>query len=483
MPQRTVHLRSTDPQAKALAADSGLEARFDAIRAELHVPADFPPEVLAEAEKVAAQPLDVPERDETAVPFLTIDPPGSMDLDQAMHIERQGAGYRVRYAIAYLPAFVAPGGAIDEEARRRGQTLYAPDERSPLHPPVFSEGAASLLPDQVTAAYVWDMTLAADGEGTAAEVYRALVRSVNRFDYEQVQELIDSGTDDERLMLLKEVGEKRLQIEADRGGASLPMPEQEVDEVEEGVYRLHYRPLLPVESWNAQMSLMTGMAAAEMMLHAQIGILRTMPAPESNVVQTFRRQARALGVEWPAEMLHGEFLRTLDQRDPKHLALIHEATSLFRGAGYTPFDGDVPELVEHAGMGYAYAHVTAPLRRLVDRFGLALAEALSSGQDVPPWVRQALPTLPELMKESDSRARSLERACTDAVEAATLQDRVGAELVAHVVDITEDKDVVVQVLDPAVVAKVAGPAELGAEVRVRVVTADIATGKVELALV
>ena len=80
-----------------------------------------------------------PERDETGIPFITIDPPGSMDLDQAVHIERSGEGFRVRYAIAYLPAFVAPGGAIDIEAQVRGQTIYAPDQRTPLHPAPVSE--------------------------------------------------------------------------------------------------------------------------------------------------------------------------------------------------------------------------------------------------------------------------------------------------------------------------------------------------------
>ena len=57
-----------------------------------------------------------------------------MDLDQALHIERDGDGYRVRYAIADVPAFVGAGGAVDAETRRRGQTIYAPDKRTPLHP-------------------------------------------------------------------------------------------------------------------------------------------------------------------------------------------------------------------------------------------------------------------------------------------------------------------------------------------------------------
>ncbi|WP_217585257.1 RNB domain-containing ribonuclease, partial [Microbacterium sp. GbtcB4] len=77
------------------------------------------------------------------------DPAGARDLGQAFHLVRDGDGYRVRYAIADVPGFVVPGGAVDAEARRRGQTLYAADGTFPLHPPVLSEDRASLLPDVV----------------------------------------------------------------------------------------------------------------------------------------------------------------------------------------------------------------------------------------------------------------------------------------------------------------------------------------------
>ena len=89
----------------------------------------------------------------------------------------------------------------------------------------------------------------------------------------------------------------------------------------------------------------------------------------------FRREARGLGAEWPEGLPYGEFVRGLDRTDPRHLALIHEATALFRGAGYTAFDGEPPEQPEHAAVAAPYAHVTAPLRRLVDRFGLVVCEA------------------------------------------------------------------------------------------------------------
>ena len=458
------------PDDAGVAAD-GLDAAFDAIRAELKVPGDFPADVVREAAHAVSEP-DLPERDETDLEFFTVDPPGSMDLDQAMHLERAGDGHRVRYAIADVPAFVRPGGAIDEEARRRGQTIYCPDRRASLHPQSLSESAASLLPGEVRPAFVWGLTLDAAGRVTSAEVHRAMVRSVDRFDYEQVQKAVDEGTD-ERLALLKEIGERRITLEQERGGSSLPMPDQQVT-LDDDRYVLEFRPLVPAEDWNAQVSLMTGMAAADIMLRGGVGILRTMPAADDRAVRRFRRQAGALGVPWPADTSYGDFLRTLDWTNPKHLALIHDATTLFRGAGYTPFNGSTPEQTEHAAVAAPYAHVTAPLRRLVDRFGLVICEALCSGSTPPEWAVRALPDLPEIMQRTDQLAGAVDRACTDTVEAAALQHRVGDEFEAAVVDVNGDAECLVQVTEPAILGKCDGKAEPGTMVRVRLTTADVA---------
>jgi exoribonuclease R len=482
MPQRSIRVHA--PQADTAARQSDvLLARFEAVRHQLGVPDAFAQAVLDEAGAAAAAPQDLPSRDETAVPFVTIDPPGSMDLDQALHLERDADGYRVRYAIADVPAFVAAGGTVDAEARRRGETVYAPDRRTPLHPEVLSEGAASLLPGERRPAFVWDLRLAADGTTTSTTLYRAIVASTARLDYDGVQEAIDAGTAEGALMLLKEVGEKRIALERERGGASLPMPEQEVSEDEHGHYRLHFRPPVPAEDWNAQISLMTGMAAADLMIGAKVGILRTMPEPDQNAVGRFRHASRALGIEWHQDVPYGQFLRSLDRTNPAHLALIHEATALFRGAGYTPFDGAVPDQREHAAVAAPYAHVTAPLRRLVDRFGLVVCEAISTGQPVPGWVLEALPALPEVMAASGKVAAGVERGCADAVEAAALEDRVGEVFDAMVVEQREPTEALVQVPDPAVLARAHGHSELGTWVKVRLVEATVASSTVRFEVI
>ena len=105
----------------------------------------------------------LPDLDRTDLELITIDPPGRVILTRRCTSPGTGSGFVVSYAIADVAAFVVPGGPIDLEAHRRGMTLYAPDRRIPLHPPVLSEGAASLLPDQVRPALLWTLTLDAHG--------------------------------------------------------------------------------------------------------------------------------------------------------------------------------------------------------------------------------------------------------------------------------------------------------------------------------
>jgi exoribonuclease R len=480
-------------------AATALTERFAAIRAALGVPAEFPPEVLdaaavaadagtsvaADAPAAAAEPAGL--TDLTDLPFVTVDPPGSMDLDQAMHLSRDGEGFLVDYAIADVPAFVDPAGPVAAEALRRGQTLYSPDIRTPLHPPSISEDAASLLPDADRRAFVWRFALDARGEVRDVDLVRATVRSRRRLDYAEVQAAADGEGSDAGVAglatVLQEIGVRRQALERERGGASLPRPDQEVV-ADGGGFRLDLRPPLPAEDWNAQLSLMTGMAAAAMMRKAGVGVLRTLPEPDDDAMGWFRRQARALGVPWPAEVPYGAFLQSLDAKQPQHLALLHAASALFRGAAYVAFEGEPPPGSGHAAVAAPYAHVTAPLRRLVDRYGLAVCHAVQRGEPVPSWVRDGLPLLPAAMAASDRVAGEVERRCVNTVEAALLAGRVGETFQAVVLDADKDGDGgQVQLLEPLVLARCAGPLKAGRTVEVRLLAADVEAGTVSFACV
>lgn len=455
------------------------------VERELELPGGFPAEVLKAAEEAAAAPT-LPDLDRTDIPFLTIDPEGSMDLDQALHIEPDGDGFVVHYAIADVAAFVRPGDPVDVEAHARGETLYGAGSRIPLHPPALSEAAASLLPDQVRPALLWTITLDAAGTPTDVHVERALVRSRERLTYDGAQAALDDGSAGEVLQLLREVGQLREQQEEARGGISLPLPEQEVAVGEDGSFRLELRQQLPVELWNAQISLLTGICAASLMIRGEIGLLRTLPQADPRDVARLRRVAKGLRIEWPEQTSYDAFIRSLDPADPAHQAMVVACTRLLRGSGYAAFDGEVPAEHEHAAIAAPYAHVTAPLRRLGDRYAGEVCVALCAGEEVPDWVRAALPDLPETLADSARRAGSYERAVLDVIEAGLLAGRVGEEFAGVVTSVREDdeKRGVVVLSEIGVEAPVTSDADLplGTEIRVRLESADLATRKVAFRL-
>jgi exoribonuclease R len=373
-----------------------------------------------------------------------------------------------------VAAFVTAGGPMDREAHARGQTLYAPDGNARLYPPQVSEGAGSLLPKETRPAILWTMTVDSSGEGVAVDVRHALVRSRQKLDYAGVQRTLDDGTADESLQLLREVGQLRQEREERRHGIDLPLPDQEVEQGPEG-YRLSFRVPLPVEKWNAQISLMTGQAAAELMLGARVGVLRTLPQADEGAVARLRRTANALEIEWPAAADYADVVRTLDPSLTRHAAFLAESTVLLRGSGYAVFDGEVPAEPRHAGVGAPYAHATAPLRRLVDRYAGEICAAISAGAEVPDWARAALPALPGAMEQSNGRAQQYEAGIVSIVEAAVLAGRVGGVFEAVVVEVDGDSGGgTVQLTEPAVTAHCAGARlPLGERVDVRLVLADV----------
>lgn len=430
MPVQRLHLRVQRADITR-AIDDLLDA------SEIHT--EFDTAALNEAYAAARSWLEkTGERlDATDVPFVTLDPAESTDLDQAMYLEETPTGYRVRYAIADVPLFVELGSSLDASTRQRGLTLYLPDRRIPLHPPVISEGAGSLLPGQRSPAFVWDLELDADARLTHVALRRCIVMSREKLAYDSVQDQIDAGEPHPQMELLQEIGNRRAALEVERGGASLGTPEQDI--VADGEHmRLEWRRPAPIEDANAQISLLAGMAAARIMIDGGAGILRTMPPASNEAIAKFRDQARALKEPWPEEMSYGQFLRTLDPRKGRHLALLTQATALFRGAGYVAFSGgEVPEHTVQAALAAPYAHTTAPLRRLVDRFTLIVCEAHLNGRTLDERLIEAMHSVPELMAQAQGRNSPLERKAREIVEAAVLSNNVGEVLEGTVVDVRE----------------------------------------------
>lgn len=457
---------------------------FDAIRGELGIPARYPAPALAEARAAArgaparadeARSLD----DATDIPFVTVDPPGSTDLDQAVYLERSRGGHVVHYAIADVVPFVAPDGPLAAETWRRGVTLYSPDRKTPLHPEELSEGAASLLPEVERPAVVWTIRLDEEGRPMDVDVRRARVVSRARLSYPEVQAAVESGDLHPSIAALPEVGLRRERLARERHAIELDLPDSEVVRGPDGHWTLELRAITAAERFNAQISLLTGICAARIMLDGGIGLLRTLPPPTPKQVQGLRHATAALGIEWPPGRPPGDVISALDGSAPREAAFLEDAVRLLRGAGYTPFDGEPPDLAFHGGVGAPYAHVTAPLRRLADRFATEICLALRSGTAVPAWVRSALPELPKAMSTAERTATALTKACSAAVSVFLLHGREGEEFTATVLQIeTERARAIVVLHEPPVRAHCApdGIVE-GTVIRVRLLSADAAKNR------
>lgn len=397
------------------------------IRTEFQIPQGFPPEVLAAAD-AAARRAPTSHADWTDRRFVTLDPASATDLDQAFDIEAAGSDLILHYAIADVAWFVDEGGPIDSEAWRRGETLYLPDGKAGLYPPVLAEGAASLLPDGPRPAVVFSVRVDSDGAVKLDGVTRAVIRSRAKLAYSSVQEAdLPAG--------FGELSARITQAEAERGAARVDPPEQELAQDENGRLELVFRQRHASEDRNAALSLACNMAVAQL-LHAHgTGLFRVMAEPDDAAVRRLRLTAQALGIDWPEQATLTQFERTLNPADPRDASLMLAIRRAGNGASYRPWrEGETPW---HAAMAAPYAHATAPLRRLADRYVVQAALAVANGRAVPDSVAAAFEKLPKLMARAGSLSGRIDRAVIDMAEAVVLEGREGERFPAVVTDIGE----------------------------------------------
>ncbi len=448
--------------------DDELEAGLARIRDEFGVPDGFPPDVEATAAEAAGQPAG-DRVDRTARPFVTLDPASANDLDQAFAIERHGDELVLHYAIADVGAFVEPGDLVDQEAWRRGVTIYLPGSKAPLYPAVLSAGAASLLPDGDRPAVVFTVRIDAAGGARLDGVERAVVRSRAKLAYEDV-------ADDE---LPPDFGELARRIEAAEAARDAPrveFPDQELTRTDGG-WELRFSPRLASEDDNAGMSLATNLAVADALVAAGTGLFRTMAPPDDRAVARLRHTAAAFGLTWPAERTLAQFQRSLPAGDARTAAFLLAVRRAGGRAGYERFAADT--VPWHAAIAASYAHVTAPLRRLADRYVIEAALAVAAGRAVPDDVEASFASLPGVMARGDGLANRVDRAVLDLAEAVVLAPREGEVFDAVVVD-EDRRGTVIQLVDPAAVLAhvTAHRVEPGDAIRVRLAAVDVAARQV-----
>lgn len=449
--------------------DHALVNGLGAIRREFQVPASFPAAALAAADAAVRRP-PTDHVDRLDVPFVTLDPATSTDLDQAFWIEQSGGDLLLRYAIADVAWFVTPGDAIDAEAWQRGETVYLPDGKAGLYPPIIGERAASLLPGNPRPAVVFAVRVAPDGATTLDGVERAIIRSRAKLAYDTVRP-------DDLPPAFEELARRIAAAEARRGASRVDPPEQQVVADADGSFTLSFRPRLASEDRNAALSLATNLAVADFLLAHRTGLFRTLPEPDAGAVARLRAIAAATGIEWPADLPLRAFERRLSPADTRDAAMMTAIRRAGAGASYTPFrTGETPW---HAAMGATYAHATAPLRRLADRYVVMAALALARGKAVPEPIAAAFETLPPVMAQAGARQGQIDRAVLDLAEAVMLRGRTGEAFRAVVLD-TDRGRARIQLCDLAVVARVAAEGvAAGDTIAVRLARADLEARRID----
>ena len=444
--------------------DGALSRGLADIRTQFAVPANFPAALLSDAQEAAARPI-VGHADWTDRPFVTLDPAASTDLDQAFDLERAGADLVLHYAIADVGWFVTPNGALDTEAWARGTTIYMPDEKASLYPGLLSEGAASLLPNVDHPSVVFTVRIDPEGKSSLDGAARAIVRSRAKLAYETVQPA-DLPSD------FEELSRRIQQAEEARGAARVDAPEQELVIEQGGRFALQFKPQAPAEAQNAALSLAANLAIADALLAHRTGLFRVMAEPDEWAINRLRHTAKALGLVWPMDMALKDFERALDSSNPRDAAFqaaVHRAGPKAAYAPYAP--GVVPW---HSAMAATYAHATAPLRRLADRYVIEAALQIANGQSVPEELNSIFQRLPAVMAKAEEKAGQVDRAVLDLAEAVVLQGREGSQFNAVVTDI-DDRGARVQLADPAVITRVNAQGVVpGDAISIELVSVDVA---------
>lgn len=365
-----------------------------AIATALQLSVDFPAEVVAEAEAWVKDPqVDDPTlQDRTEAPFVTIDGEHSKDLDQAIFVARDGSGYLVEYAIADAAFYVRPGSALFTEAMRRGASYYLPGFSVPMLPRVLSEGVISLNANGQRRAIVFQHRLDASGQLLGTTLQRAKVKSRAKLSFSAVQQLVDARESsplrdaefEASLLLLREVGRKRMAIAASRGLVRYRREEVNVELDGQGLsFAVMEVVRDEVELWNEQISLMCNAEGGRLLREhpspALQPIYRVQAGPDPERLATFAKLTErvaklndlpaAIWVWRPEATPLADFLFSL----PTGAALTREerlARAVMRQAMMVNMRSEYSaEPGPHSGVGAEpYARFSAPMREMVGVF-------------------------------------------------------------------------------------------------------------------
>ena len=408
--------------------------------AKYGIPFNFSDEVIEEAKLAAKLPLSEEKREDLrALPIVAIDPADARDHDDAIWAQPDGkGGFDAVVAIADVSFYVRPGGKLDREARKRGNSVYFPDRVVPMLPEVLSAGVCSLKASEDRAAMACQLKIDKMGRVTDWRFTRALVRIAANIAYEDAQAQVDSGNADDTLTNLWAAWRALESARNQRDPLELELPERRVVLDEEGkISEIALRERLDAHRVVEDFMIAANVAAAkalESKAHPVVYRVHEPPGREKLIalrdyLETFDRKLALGQVITP-----GLFNRMLkDVADDTERVLIMEAVLRSQTQAYYG-----PRNAGHFGLALgSYAHFTSPIRRYADLLvHRALVDAFQLEQPkpqgkLPPATglsdrdRDELDKVSEAISDAERRAMAAERETIDRYVAAWLAGRVG----------------------------------------------------------
>lgn len=391
----------------------------------------MPRRVDAEAGALAeGDPLaDAGRRDMTAQSVVTIDPEGAKDHDDAIAAAPEGDGVRLWVHIADVSHYVAPGGDIDAEAERRGNSVYLPGTVDPMLPTRLANDLCSLRPGVVRRVVTAEILVHPDGSVSDTRFYRAAIRSECRLTYPDVDRYLDGAPlpADGLAPTVDAAREAARRLRARRdaaGGLTVGGGEPQFSLAPDGVTAVHVEEQTESHRIVEDCMVAANEAVARHLIAKGVPALyRHHPDPDQARVEKLYERLDALGVATPPlaehEMGPAECRRAATAAGEavgRHVAALAARGDARRGTGlwtlvlralgqayYTPLH------VTHSGLASAaYAHFTSPIRRYPD---LVVHRALlhTLGDDTPLAGRDELEVVGRQNSDSERAAASLER--------------------------------------------------------------------------
>ncbi len=404
----------------------------------------------AEAEAEAAEPPTLSGREDLrALPLITIDPADARDHDDAVFAEpdedaRNPGGWIVWVAIADVAAYVAPGSALDRDAREKGNSVYFPDRVEPMLPERLSAGLCSLVAGEARACLAVRMIFDANGRKRSHKFVRGLMRSAAGVSYEQAQAAIEGMPDDDTGPILEPVLKPLWAAfgvlskgRSARSPLEIDSPERRIVLNEDGeVTSITPRASLPAHKLIEEFMIQANVCAAESLERARAAIYRVHDAPSQEKIDNLVDFLQTIAVAWSK----GEaprtdrFNRLLAQtREGPHAEIVNEV--VLRTQMQAIYSADN---IGHFGLNLArYAHFTSPIRRYADLVvHRALIAVLKLGDDGALEAAPALAATAEHITMTERRAMAAERDATDRYVAAYLKDREGATFEGRITGVT-----------------------------------------------